>query len=508
MNVVLIMTDQQRAGLCAREGYPLDTNPCIDRLAAEGMWFNRAYTPVPACLPARVSMLTGRWPQATRVRHNSMKMSREHAEAARIPIAENDLFSLFRDAGYRTAMVGKNHSHLQPGDADYWSPYDHGGGTRQENRTPLEVEFDEFLAGLNHRAYSKATPYPLECQPPVRVVRDACNWIDTVGGDPFFMWLTFAEPHNPYQVPEPYFSMFPHDSLPDLGTTERDGYARGFKWRFTREIGKTAFPDYDEQREYARTNYHGMLRMIDDQVQRFIAHLESRGVVDDTLIVFMSDHGDFVGEYGLVRKGPGVPDVLMRVPLVFRGPGVTLHNGAHPAHVSLVDIAPTVCEAAGIMPDGKVPDGMQGRSLWPLLTGGRYPEEEFRSVYAEQGMGELHYDGSESIIKAEDDGLVASCGFDELNSRSQSGFLRMVRKGDWKLECDMHGEAALYNLGEDPYELKNLAGEPAHAEIEFELTKELLSWCIRATDTLPYPNLRYKIKRDPRNYYAPYRVSR
>ena len=247
-----------------------------------------------------------------------------------------------------------------------------------------------------------------------------------------------------------------------------------------------------------------MLLLIDDQVKRFVEFLEQSGRLDNTTVVFVSDHGDLAGEYGLVRKGPEMPDCLMRVPMPWFGKGIERQTGPDPAHVSLVDLMPTLCEAVG----RELPPGVQGRSLWPMLSGGEWPAGEFESVYAEQGMGGLHIADRTEVIDPHEDGLADGVFADELNSRSQSGTMRMIRKGDWKLDFDMQGRGQLYNLAEDPVELHNRYGSPETREIERELLSELLAWSLRAQDPLPLPNLRYRMKFDPRNYWAPYRADR
>jgi arylsulfatase A-like enzyme len=337
-------------------------------------------------------------------------------------------------------------------------------------------------------------------------VSDATRWIDGLAnggsaGQPFFLWLTFAEPHNPYQVPEPYYSMFPVESLPPTLSDERALEDKGFKYQFTWELGHRGFPDYDLQRPRARANYMGMLRLIDDQVKRFMDYLDDRGLRENTILVFVADHGDFVGEYGLMRKGPEVPEALMRVPMIWAGPGIGAREGAHAAHVSLVDVMPTLCEALGV----PLPDGVQGRSLWPMLAGEPYPEAEFESVYAEQGFGGLHYVAGDGIVALEDDGLNPEVSFDCLNSRSQSGTMRMLRRGLWKLVLDMQGRGQLYDLERDPVELDNLYGRDDYGEVERELLAELLAWTLRAQDPLPLPRRRYVMKTDLRNYWSPYR---
>jgi arylsulfatase A-like enzyme len=245
-----------------------------------------------------------------------------------------------------------------------------------------------------------------------------------------------------------------------------------------------------------RSNYYGMLRLIDDQVKVLAQALAHEGLRDNTLLLFISDHGDFVGDYGLMRKGPEVPEDLMRIPFLVSGPGVARHRGPHPAHVSLVDIMPTLCEAIGVDP---VP-GVQGKSLWPLLAGEPYPAEEFASVYAEHGFGGLDYGW-------EDGPDYEKCSpheirFDCLNQYTQCGTRRMLRRGRWKLVFDARGAGQLYDLDADPAELANRFEDPSCAEERWQLVEELLTAVLRAQDPLPLPGEPYRPKIDPRNYWS------
>jgi len=490
-NVIIIMTDQQRADLCRREGFALDTTPFLDSLAAEGAWFDRAYTSMPVCAPARVSMLTGRYPSATRVRTNHNIQDAFYSR---------DLFDVFRELGYATAMIGKNHSHLISAKTDLWYECGHLG-IGDPDRTETEKSFDAFLEETHFHMWPEPTPFPLECQLPYRLVSRAQRWVDSAEDKPFLMWLSFPEPHNPYQVPEPYYSMFDPDQLPEPETGAEAMELKGFSLEWCRESFVKAFPDYERSIPRARSNYMGMLRLIDDQIRRFVDHLSNRGLMENTVLVVLSDHGDFVGEYGLLRKGPELPELLTRIPMVLAGPGIA--PGSEPRHdqVSIVDIMPTLCEAIG----APLPDGVQGRSLWPMLTGQDYPADEFASAYVEHGFGGLHYTGKEDLDPALD-GLIESTdgrwgAFDCLNSWTQSGQMRAVRRGDWKLTFDMQGHGRLYNLREDPRELVDLYADPDLADVRQELLEEMLTWRLRVEDPLPLPRRRYVMKRHPRGYW-------
>lgn len=487
------MTDQHRAGLSRLSGFPLDTMPALDRLAARGIAFNRAYTTAPVSAPARVSLLTGRWPHAHRVRENS---------GNRYAYFEKDIFDVVKALGYRTGLAGKNHTYLLPEKLDFWREYGHSGGWKPGDAPRAVVEFDKWLARLNHGVAKQPTPFPLEAQLPYRIVSDTMEFIDGAKDAPFLLWVSFPEPHNPYQVPAPYFDMFPPPQVPERAAGIEVLPRKGFKWEWLRRLQEDTYPGYDEHWRRTKSNYLGMLRMLDDQLDRLLRFLEARKLRDNTLIVFLSDHGDYVTDYGLMRKGVEMPEALIRIPMIWAGWGVAGGTLQDSAFVSTADITPTICEAIG----ADLPKGTQGRSIWPLLQGKEYPKEEFRSMYAEVGFGGLHYSRTDTLDfrKAKirgPSGAVES--FDELNSYTQSGYMKMVRMDDWKLCYDMMGDGQLYNLKTDPHELTNLYGDPSAATEQMRLLQELLAWTIRTQDNLP--TNRYEAKWPVRNCYAQYR---
>ncbi len=488
-NVLIVMTDQHRVGLTRRTGFKFDTMPALDRLASRGTPFDGAYTTAPLCAPARVSLLTGRWPHAHRVRQNS---------AANAAIFDQDLFHVLKNAGYRTGLIGKNHSHVKPERLDFSRPYNHTNGWTPTPETGRSDKFSEWMKQLNHAVSDEATPFPVESQYPYRIVSDAIEFMDASLQQPFALWVSFPEPHNPYQVPKPYFDMFPPESVPERVVGPEVLKTKGFKWEWLHDLEDKAYPGYDKNWRRLRSNYLGMLRLIDDQLGRMVAHMDAGGLLRNTIVVFVSDHGDFFGDYGLNRKGVELPEALTRIPMVWSGPGIKSQTNVD-ALVSLADVMPTVCEAVG----APVPIGLQGRSLWPLLQGRDYPREEFRSIYAEVGYGGLHYRKGDTIPP--NTGSLRSVpgarpSFDELNSVTQSGSLKMVRWGNYKLTYDMMGDGQLYDLAADPYELKNLFGRPDAAGAQSRMMGELLKWTVRTEDDLPQAG--YIPKRSQRNWYS------
>ncbi|MBZ2197900.1 sulfatase-like hydrolase/transferase [Occultella gossypii] len=461
-NIVLLMTDQQRAGLTAGEGGP-DTMPRLDRLLAGGVRFERAYTSSPVCVPARTSLLTGRFPSAHHVRQNSTGHLAQYA---------TDLLDLLRGAGYTLHFTGKPHMHPGPEDFDtFHGPFLHDGGPQAGAE---HAAFDEWLRELDHAVAEEPTPFPVECQLPHRIVDGAIDAVGQDGDAPFFLWLSFPEPHNPYQVPEPYFSMFDEADVPDRLAGPEAIEQLGWRYRWLHRLIEEKRPGFDEQWRRYRANYLGMLRLIDDQIGRLLDRLGDRA--QDTVFLFVSDHGDFFGDYGLQRKGAGMSDALMRIPLAIAGPGIAPQRRRE--LVSMVDLLPTIAEWL----DEPIPAGVQGRSLAPLLRGADAPETEFGSILGESGYGGVSYcEDDLPPLHFPYDGPT----FDELNSVTQSGEMRMVVAGRFKLIVDDSGEGVLYDLVADPAELEDLSSDPAHRDVRDALYRTLTRWLLRAADDLP-----------------------
>lgn len=495
-NIVLIMTDQQRADFTAGSGFGLDTMPFVDSLAASGTRFHRAYTTLPACVPARCSLLTGRFPKAHRVRENHTASAVHRAD---------DLLDVLAERGYRLHFAGKTHFYREPDDFDSFAgPYWHVKGPRvvvgdveageHEGR---HDEFERWLGELDHGVSDGPTPFEIDVQFPYRIVSDAINALDQVRPDqPFFSWVSFPEPHNPYQVPAPYFDLFPPEEVPARLCGPESLVNKSAAWRWLRAEMERKRPGYDNDWRQYRANYCGMLRLLDDQIRRYTEALEERGLLENTVIIFVSDHGDYVGEYGLQRKGAGMPECLMRVPMIVSGPGVVCdENGTD--FVSLVDVFPTICEIAG----AEIPVGVQGRSLWPVLTGAEHPASEFDSIYAECGIGGSFYEADERpVLDPARDYDYSGSSILELNSVVHSGHTAMVRRADWKLLFDSVGRGELYDLIDDPAECDNRFDDPDVGLIRDQLLADLARWSLRTDDDLPVGA--YVRKRGAHNWSA------
>ncbi|HEU4636700.1 MAG TPA: sulfatase-like hydrolase/transferase [Edaphobacter sp.] len=494
-NIIVFISDQHRFGLSKAHGYAADTSPTLDALEKTGVSFEKNYCTAPLCVPSRISMLTGRWPVAHHVRMNLQ---------AKDAFFSKDMYQVAKEHGYRTGLAGKNHTYLKEGDLDYWRPYSHDSGPIDASSHPQSAEFEKWLKGLHYNVAEEPSPFPLETQLTYRITSDAIRFIEESGDKPFLLQVSVPEPHDPEQVPAPYWNMFPPESVPDRCAGPEALASMGPRAQWEYRLQQDNFPDTEKQWRRYVSNYLGALRMIDDQLKRLTEFLEQKQLTRKTLVVFTADHGDYLMDYGLGRKGVGLYEDLTHTPQVWWGYKVKHTSVGSSVFTSMADLMPTFCEAMG----AEIPAGVQGRSLWPLLQGKDYPAEEFRSITSSAGVGGLYYEDDDHIPTTIASDKNHSGGWDELNKVTQSGNQKMVRMGDWKLVYDSLGYGALYNLKDDPCELRNLFEDAKHKDIQASLMAELAMWDIRLEDTLPTgpQNGKYQTKWPRRhNWYTPHR---
>lgn len=355
-NIILIIVDQLSYGLTKATGYPLDTCPTLDVLQRRGVGFERNYCTMPLCVPSRISMLTGRWPEAHRVRMNLQ---------ASDAFFEKDIYQVAKEHGYRTALLGKNHTYLKKADVDTWREYFHDGGPRDGEVSPEEAAYDKWLREQHFNLVNAPTPFPLSTQLPYRIVSDALKFIDGTGEQPFLLQVSIPEPHDPEQVPEPYWNMFPPESIPARCVGPERLPDAGFRAQWEYRMQQDASPETEPLWRRYLSNYLGCIRMIDDQVKRLVTYLEAKGIMEKTILVFTTDHGDALMKYGIGHKGLDVQETVTHTPLIWSGYGVKPRPDVARAFTSMADVMPTLCEAMG----ADIPHGVQGRSLWPLLRG-------------------------------------------------------------------------------------------------------------------------------------------
>jgi arylsulfatase A-like enzyme len=425
-NILFITTDHLRYDTLGYTGDPAIQTPSIDRLAAESVRLNRFFVQSPVCAPSRATFTTGRYTKNHGVKWNGSKLNEN----------EITLVEHLKQNGYKTAVVGKHGI----GQEKFKKHVDHtaAAGIRRGWSERADGDYtvtdpNAFEQYVRDRGYEYQTGYalpdfrknlgavpsdlPEDCHIDAYVGMKSLEYLTTVSPDePFFLWAGFYGPHHPYVPSGRFAHMYDPDALPPF-QRDQDDISRKppeYGLYFQAEDHKyRGFGDAsDETFREMKAAYYGMVSQIDWQVGLLLDRLEEKGLAEDTIVVFLSDHGEFLGDHGIPAKAPFLLDCMLHVPCLIRIPGHA--PGDRSALVESIDLFPTLCGLAGI----DTPDCVQGQDLEPVLAG----SENFRELVF-----------SEAVDK------------------------RCIRTSDWKYihyPTKPYGE--LYDLQEDPHELKNL----------------------------------------------------
>lgn len=460
-DIVLIITDQQRYDTIAALGASHMTTPHIDRLVESGVSFSDCHTTAPSCVPCRASLFSGYYPHTTGVYANSQPWNRTWV-------------GNLRDAGYRTVNVGKMHT----------VPFDAPAGFDEryvvENKDRFNQGrwyFDEWDKALALSGFDKprretyrlrddydtslgAFPWalPEDLHADAFVGRMAAWWLRTKPADqPVFLQVGFPGPHPPYDPPQDMLDRYLSRS--DLPVPAADASEiAALPPPFAGKLRHDARVDHDSvlwsespgdgQLRRLRAAYYANVELIDREVGRILDALEQRNGLDNTIVVFTSDHGDCLGDHGLIQKHAPY-DVVTRVPMIVSAPGRFPCARVVDDLVQLFDIGPTILEWAGIEP----PDDFEAISLNPSLNGASLAGREH--VFCEQG------------------------GMRAMTETPGVDMLTMVRSRTHKL-VHFPGEdyGQLFDLVQDPAEIRNLWDDPAAIGIRRQLLDVLREWLV------------------------------
>lgn len=420
MNVLFIMSDDMRPDLGCY-GHKVVKSPNLDRLAARGVRFDRAYCQFPLCNPSRSSMLTGRLPTTTGVLNNLDFFRDQHPDFISLP-------QHFRALGYVTLRIGKIF-HGGIDDADSWTE---GGEPRKEKKKPVDAkerikQSDRIVVldgdGEAHADYKTAAK--------------TIELLNKYKDRPFFLACGFTRPHSPPTAPRKFIDMYDARTIPlpknfAPRPTVPEGYPKACVTPngdlfIQRDAGE------DEAREMIRA-YWASISWVDWNVGRVLAELERLGLAENTIVVFWGDHGYHLGEFGKWAKHGSLFEIGTRVPLIVAAPGAKGNGKTSPRTVQSLDIYPTLCRLCGL----ELPKGLEGHDLQPLL---QEPEAKWShpafSVYG----------NAKKVI-----GLAV-----------RTERLRYVEYDGGA------GGAMLFDHTDDPHELRNLANDAALAEVRREL---------------------------------------
>lgn len=487
-NILFITTDQQRWDYLGLHQTPGLRTPYLDRIGREGRFFPNTYTVSPICTPCRVSLLTGKFPS----RHGAVSIgSATRFESPTLP-------ELLQRAGYATGLFGKSHFVPRPvechhaagrwqqgdplpvddlaHDTDFWAAHDspylgferfRGCAAHNCDRIPDQ----HYRAWLRDQGADLAEMDALHRPPPekrtgrwdlpphlhqtawiteesIRFIREAEG-----GGRPWFCWTSIQDPHSPFVCPDPWFSDVPAETQPPAIPDHpgKPAYYQLLVDRGIFEDGAVRFYDEDklgvphtlggrsvapEKALVSRRAYKAMCNMIDHYLGRIFQTLEDEGTLDNTWIVFTSDHGDFLGDHGIWYKGLPAFDESQRVPLVVRAPS-TGQRGECRDLFSLIDLPSTFLSIAGL----PIPPDWQGLDQSATLSG--------------SGPGKRE------------------CVLVECNPTSRANQFTLVTP-EWKLVVYQSiAEGELYHRPSDPAQRNNLWLHPGHAAAKTDLLHTL-----------------------------------
>jgi len=514
-NFLYFMVDQQRADWLGCYGHPLVKTPNIDTLAAEGTRFDEFYVASPICMPNRASFMTGRMPSLHGLRYNGCSLSQR----------ANTFVDVLKACGYTTASIGKSHLQPMTAmaarhpesqlngpikeawkkDAGYYCceeperyaenehfefpmPYygfdhvdmvtshgDKAGGHYEQWFRNNHSNWKELHDPANELEHDYTCPQayrtPIsEDSYPTAFVRDRAKDFLTSQAklaksgneQPFFAFVSFPDPHHPFNPPGKYWDMYDPDDfeLPVRFEDHRNPPPPLLDARATFEASgkqltlQTAFMTSDRQVREAMALTAGMITMIDDAVGEVIQTLKDTGQYENTVIVFNSDHGDYLGDFNMLLKGAWALRSINRVPMIWSDPS-SRTGRVTPALASTIDISATILDRVGVDPYF----GMQGVSFLPCISG--------QDTHREELLIEFN------------DGF-ARAGFD------QSARVRSIVTKEWQLSVYKDQDwGELYNLLNDPRQTHNLWDSAEHESVRANLFEQLTHLLIAQMDESP-----------------------
>ncbi len=465
-NILWYCTDQQRFDTIRCLGNEHINTPNLDRLAADGVSFLNAYTQAPICTPSRATFLTGQYPATHHVHRNGNDYFHAHGKL---------VTRIFADHGYDCGLIGKLHLARCEGALEkrtddgyrffHWSHHpqpDWPAGHAYADWLQNEKEIDpKELYGP-----TKGIPYgpgvPAEYHQTTWCTETSMRFISENRDRPWFLSINPFDPHPPFDPPKEYLDRYNPEDLPyplfresdvarqralskvDQQTIEAINPYEAEKlappeWgaRSERYAGSAPPQHYDARK--VKACYYASIELIDHEFGRLIDFLRDSGELENTIVIFTSDHGELLGDHGLIYKGCRFFESLVHVPMIISWPGRIEADLKSPALVELVDLAPTLLEAAGL----EIPYTMQGESLFGLLSGKDDPG--YHKPY---------------VISEYNDALNqpnATHGSMYFDGRYKSILYHNVNVGE------------LYDLETDPGEFDNLWDDPAYASLKCEL---------------------------------------
>ncbi|MBX9758202.1 MAG: alkaline phosphatase family protein [Beijerinckiaceae bacterium] len=511
-NVLFIMCDQLRWDYLSCAGHPFLKTPNIDALARRGVRFSRAYVQSPVCGSSRMSFYTGRYVSSHGASWNGFPLK----------VGEMTMGDYLRPFGLRTALVGK--THMEP-DAEGmerlgidpqsvigvrlsecgFEPYERDDGLWAEGPDGrYDAREPAYNRYLNQKGYGGANPWHdwansaddggalgsgwamRHARKPARVreedsetpymTRRAMDFISEAGDQPWCLHLSYIKPHWPYVAPAPYNTMYSKDDVVPVVRSDdekRDAHPV-YREFMEHRVGKNF--SRDEVREEVVPVYMGLIKQIDDQLGLLFAFLEKRGLFENTMIVFTSDHGDYLGDHWLGEKDL-FHEPSVKVPLIIYDPSReadAARGSVCDELVEAIDLAPTFIDALGADP-GAQSHRLEGRSLTPFLRG------EKPGSWRQFAVSEYDYSIAPAAVK--------------LKVEPRDARLFMVCDKRWKYIYAIGFRPMLFDLLADPNEFHDLGADPALEEQRARMAAALFHWSLRNSQRTALPEAKAKAMR-------------
>jgi arylsulfatase A-like enzyme len=466
-NIVLFMPDQLRADCLGCFGNPVVQTPHVDALAARGTLFRNAFVNHPVCGPSRVSLMTGWYP------HTRGHRTLTHL----VKPWEPNLLRYLKASGYNVAWVGQRGDTFAPGVTEESTDF-YGWSVQPKQIFGLSPHpegskwYDAFYHGRRLDAgvcldFDEAA------------VQTAEQWLADGPRRPWVLFVALVFPHLPFEVEDPWYSMYSPADMPAPTRPEecsgKPSYHAAIREKYGLE--RLAASDWAE----IRRTYYGMISRVDSQLGRVLAAVERAGAANDTAVFFLTDHGEYAGDYGLVEKWPsGLESCLLQNPLVAALPRGREGQVAE-SFVEMVDVLPTLLELA----ETEARHTHFGRSFLHLL---RDPAAQHRrAAFSEGGFRT----GDRELFEPVLDGPYRKKAELQRERPETVGKAISLRTGQYTYVYRLYEGDELYDRQADPGETTNLAGLPAHEAVERELRDRVLEWLLETSDVIPW-------EKDPR----------
>ena len=427
-NILVIMSDQHAPMYSGPYGHPIVNTPNMNRLAVEGTVFDDAYCNSPICVPSRMTFMTGLHLHHSGIWDNGVPLPSDTVTWAH----------QVKAAGYDVALAGKMHFRGLDQLHGFRAQLAHDINAKN---LPMIRDWDDGLetreTPMTHIKAEAGRSKEIEADDAVTAAALAYLREPVRGEQPWVLVAGYVAPHPPFVVPQSYLDMYPPEEmdLPQIPDGHLDqlhpAYDRQLRWR---NLQKGAISEDNIRR--VRSAYYGLVSYLDDQIGHLLTALEETKQFDNTIIIYVSDHGEMLGEHGLWYKC-NFYEQSVRIPLILAGPGIPAQQRL-PQVVSTVDLTATLLNMAGV--ESAVP--FDGDSLIPLLNGDK-------DDWKDEALSEFYADGS---------------------TRPWA----MLRQGQYKLVYSHNDPLELYDLENDPGEFHNLAGDERYRAIVDQLCDSLL----------------------------------